>query len=141
MNGMNDPGAFHAGELQAQALAGVNARGNAIRNFMPEQHREFFAMLRFLLMATADGDGWPVATVLTGEAGFVSSPDARSLRILAAPDLQDPVRPLLRTDSAVGMLGIDFASRRRNRANGIVSAADGEGLHIAVRESFGKFPK
>ncbi len=60
-------GPFHAGELAAQAAAGVDASGGAagIRSFMPDQHREFFALLPYFFMATVDEDGWPVATVLT----------------------------------------------------------------------------
>ena len=142
MNPLAAPaGPFHAGELRAQALAGVSASGAAIREFMPEQHRTFFAALRFLLLASTDDAGWPVPTLLTGAPGFVSSPDARSLRIEAAADLQDPVRSLLRPDRPVGLLGIDFNSRRRNRANGIVSAAGPDALDIAVTQSFGNCPK
>lgn len=134
-------GVFHAGELRAQALAGVNVSGAAIREFMPEQHRSFFAALRFLLLATVDDAGWPVPTLLAGAPGFVSSPDQRSLRIEAAAGAPDPVRALLRPGRPVGLLGIDFSSRRRNRANGIVCAAGAETLDIAVTQSFGNCPK
>lgn len=136
-------GVFHAGELRAQALAGVSASGAAIREFMPEQHRTFFAALPFLLLASTDDDGWPVATLLAGAPGFVSSPDQRSLRIEAAAGAPDPVRALLRPGRPVGLLGIDFSSRRRNRANGIVSDADADAdaLDIAVTQSFGNCSK
>lgn len=134
-------GVFHAGELRAQALAGVSVSGAAIREFMPEQHRSFFAALRFLLLASTDDAGWPVPTVLAGEPGFVSSPDWRSLRIEAAAGAPDPLRSLLRPGRPVGLLGIDFSSRRRNRANGIVSAAGPDALDIAVTQSFGNCPK
>lgn len=134
-------GPFHAGELRAQALAGFGAPGTAIRDFMPEQHRSFFAMLRFLLLATTDADDWPHATVLTGPEGFVGSPDPRRLRICAAPDPRDPTRALLRPDAAVGLLGIDFRTRRRNRANGILATTEGDVLEVAVKQSFGNCPK
>lgn len=134
-------GVFHAGELRAQALAGVSASGAAIREFMPEQHRTFFAALPFLLLASTDDDGWPVATLLAGAPGFVSSPDQRSLRIEAAAGAPDPVRALLRPGRPVGLLGIDFNSRRRNRANGIVCEAGPDALDIAVTQSFGNCPK
>lgn len=134
-------GPFHAGELRAQALAGVSVSGAAIREFMPEQHRSFFAALPFLLLASTDDAGWPVPTLLAGPPGFVSSPDARSLRIEAAAGAPDPVRPLLRPGRPVGLLGIDFNSRRRNRVNGIVSAAGADALDIAVTQSFGNCPK
>ena len=46
---------------------------------MPDQHREFFALLPYLFVATPDADGWPMASVLTGEPGFVQSPIRRRL--------------------------------------------------------------
>jgi predicted pyridoxine 5'-phosphate oxidase superfamily flavin-nucleotide-binding protein len=41
----------------------------------------------------------------------------------------------------VGMLGIDFATRRRNRVNGRVAARDTQAFTLAVEESFGNCPK
>jgi predicted pyridoxine 5'-phosphate oxidase superfamily flavin-nucleotide-binding protein len=40
-----------------------------------------------------------------------------------------------------GMLGIDFATRRRNRVNGRITAVDGQGFSLTVEESFGNCPK
>jgi predicted pyridoxine 5'-phosphate oxidase superfamily flavin-nucleotide-binding protein len=134
-------GPFHTGELQAQALAGFSSSGAAIRDFMPEQHRTFFAMLNFLLLATTDDDGWPLATIVAGEPGFISSPDERTLAIQASVDRHDPVLSTIRNGSAVGMLGIDFKTRRRNRANGVVNTFEQGQLQIGIRQSFGNCPK
>jgi len=134
-----DASPFHAGEQEAQARAGVRLTGAPIRDWMTDQHRLFFAGLPFLLAATADGEGWPVATVLAGPPGFVSSPDPRTLRIATAPD--DPAAARLRAGSPVGLLGIDLGTRRRNRANGTVLAADESGLTVGVRQSFGNCPQ
>ncbi|MEO8716147.1 MAG: pyridoxamine 5'-phosphate oxidase family protein [Acetobacteraceae bacterium] len=76
-----------------QARVGVrermDARGaRAIRDFMPDEHRSLFALLTFLPVATETEAGWPAATILTGPAGFVSSPDPRTLQAreaMAAP--------------------------------------------------------
>ena len=68
---------FHRDELAAQSLAGRSANGAGIRTFMPDQHREFFALLPYLFVAAADAEGWPVASVLTGSTGFVQSPRSR----------------------------------------------------------------
>lgn len=125
-------GPFHPGELRAQRLAGKGG-GGAIRDYMPDQHREFFAMLPFVLLATVGEDGWPQATVLSGAPGFVSSPDANTLRVAAPLDVAAGTR--------VGLLGLDFATRRRNRANGAIAQVDGQGFTIAVAESFGNCPK
>lgn len=128
---MNGP--FHPGELRAQQLAGKGSSGGAIRDHMPDQHRQFFALLPFLLVATVQDDGWPQATVLTGAPGFVHSPDPTTLQV-AAP-LAAPV------GTRIGVLGLDFGTRRRNRANGTVARIDDDGFSIAVEASFGNCPK
>lgn len=135
------PGPFHIGELRAQVLAGGGASGGAIRDFMPEQHRDFFAMLPFLLLATVDDEGAPVAGIVSGRAGFISSPDNRGLHLHPAFVMQGPVSSLLRPGQPVGLLGIEFHTRRRNRANGLVTAVDSQGLQVAVQQSFGNCPK
>ncbi len=136
-----DASPFHVGEQEAQARAGVRLKGAPIRDWMTDQHRLFFAGLPFLLAATVDGEGCPMATVLAGPPGFVSSPDPRTLRIAIPPDVGDPAAARLRAGSPVGLLGIDLGTRRRNRANGIVLAADESGLTIGVRQSFGNCPQ
>lgn len=133
---------FHAGELEAQARAGVAApRGAGIRDFMPDQHREFFALLPFLPLGALDDLGWPEATILTGPPGFVTSPDPHTLSIAAAPVPGDPLANCLVAGRRVGLLGIDLASRRRNRANGRIISADRDRLTIAVEQSFGNCPQ
>lgn len=139
---MSEPGPFHPGELAAQALAGVGAPGQGgIRPFMPDQHREFFALLPYLFMATVDEDGWPVATVLTGPAGFVQSPDPVTLTVAAMPRIGEPGAALFPPGQPFGALGLDFATRRRNRANGVIATAGEGGMTLDVRQSFGNCPQ
>jgi predicted pyridoxine 5'-phosphate oxidase superfamily flavin-nucleotide-binding protein len=132
---------FHAGEREAQALAGMAPRASAIRDFMPDQHRSFFAALPFILAATVDDAGWPVATILCGPPGFIASPDAETLWIAAGPDTDDPAAVWLKPGAPVGVLGIDLATRRRNRANGWIANASPGRLTVAVKESFGNCAK
>lgn len=131
---------YHAGELRAQELAGGGNRGGAIRPQMPEQHRRFFEQLPFVVVAAQDGDT-PVATVWTGPAGFVRAPDPQTLRIATALDPGDPASPAFTPGTPFGLLGIELATRRRNRANGVITAADPDGVTVAVRQSFGNCPQ
>ena len=62
MDGDRIPMPFHAGELRAQELAGIEPFNAPIRNRMPDQHRTFFPLLPFVCVAVADADGWPLAT-------------------------------------------------------------------------------
>jgi predicted pyridoxine 5'-phosphate oxidase superfamily flavin-nucleotide-binding protein len=131
---------FHSDELVAQQNAGVMTSGGGIRTFMPDQHRLFFAGLRYVFVAAVGADGWPVATVLTGEPGFISSPDPQTLQI-AIP----ATASVFAEGQEVGLLGLDLATRRRNRANGRVtqyaSGDDTVHLTIAIDQSFGNCPQ
>ncbi|HEY1891463.1 MAG TPA: pyridoxamine 5'-phosphate oxidase family protein [Steroidobacteraceae bacterium] len=132
---------FHSDELNVQARAGVVTRGGGIRDFMPEQHRAFFGALPHLFVATLDAAGWPLATLLEGEPGFVSSPDPKTLRIQSLPGADDPAHGTIRKGQEVGLLGIDLTTRRRNRANGVVSDVAIEFFTVAVQQSFGNCPQ
>ena len=132
---------FHAGERTAQARAGVAPGGAAIRDWMPDQHRAFFLALPLVLAATVDEDGWPVATVLTGQPGFIASPDARTLRIDVVPDRSDPAGAWFAPGARIGLLGIDLATRRRNRVNGTLRDVGPDGLVVSVEQSFGNCPQ
>lgn len=132
---------FHAGELLAQQLAGGGPAGFAIRDFMPEQHRSFFAQLPFLCVGVMDRQGWPLATLLTGAPGFVSAPTPHTLDITPDAGADDPARGLMVEGAAIGLLGIELPTRRRNRANGTLTRSVGGGLTVAVQQSFGNCPK
>jgi predicted pyridoxine 5'-phosphate oxidase superfamily flavin-nucleotide-binding protein len=135
------PTPFHEDELAAQRLAGSNVHPGAIRDHMPDQHRSFFEGLGFALVGVLDAQGWPVATILSAAPGFLRAPDTRHLKIRSLPPAQDPAAQGIRADSDVAILGIDLATRRRNRANGVILDADAQGFHVHVRQSFGNCPK
>lgn len=136
---MMAPIPFHAGEREAQRRAGVSLDGAPIRDFMPDQHRAFFSLLPFLPAASVGEDGFPAATVLTGRPGFISSPDPRTL-VVQSPPPSDGTCALVE-GAPVGVLGIDLATRRRNRANGRIVSVTPSGFAVAVEQSFGNCPK
>lgn len=133
-------GPFHRGELEAQRLAGIGAGGGGIRPFLTEQLREFFRDLPFVVAGALDGDQ-PLATVLVGAPGFISSPDAATLAIETELDRSDPAQRAIVPDAAAGLIGIDLMSRRRNRANGVVLAADERGFVLGIEQAFGNCPQ
>jgi uncharacterized protein len=141
---LRDP--FHAGERALQEVTGLRARmatvgARVIRDHMPDQHREFFAQLPFLIVGSLDADGQPWASLLHGPAGFAHSPDERHLRIDSLPPLGAPLREALRLQAPVGLLGIEMHTRRRNRMNGHVSALDAAGFEVEVDQSYGNCPQ
>ncbi len=137
---------FHAGELAVQERCGVReAIGRVgrvvIRNLMLPDHRELFARLPMLLVGSLDAAGRPWASVLVGAPGFVHADDERTLRIDALPLPSDPLARSLETGAPLGLLGIELATRRRNRMNGTVVARDDGGFTVAVDQSFGNCPQ
>jgi predicted pyridoxine 5'-phosphate oxidase superfamily flavin-nucleotide-binding protein len=140
------PSPFHAGELDAQRRAGVadiaGQRGQcSIRDHMPDQHREFFAQLPFMLLAGVDRDGQPWPSFRVGEPGFVASPDERTLRIAGRELPGDPLHETWQSGAPVGGLGIELPTRRRNRVNGVITAIDRDALTLSVSQSFGNCPQ
>jgi predicted pyridoxine 5'-phosphate oxidase superfamily flavin-nucleotide-binding protein len=142
------PGAspFHAGEQHLQSLTGVRevmeTRGRQfIRDHMPDQHRDFFATLPVIVIGALDALGHPWATVMAGAPGFMHSPDPRVLHLRGSLLPDDPLASHWQAGMQLGMLGIQPHTRRRNRMNGLMTAVDGLGATVAVRQSFGNCPK
>ncbi|NUO51652.1 MAG: flavin-nucleotide-binding protein [Polyangiaceae bacterium] len=112
-----------------------------LRDHMPDQHRAFFEMLPTLFIGLLDDERRPWASVIGGEAGFVTSPGPKTLAVAGLPALGDPARALVAAGAPIGILGIQPATRRRNRANGTIRRADETGFVVSVDQSFGNCPK
>jgi predicted pyridoxine 5'-phosphate oxidase superfamily flavin-nucleotide-binding protein len=140
------PAAFHPGERAVQRRMGVEQRmaeigPRVIRDQIPAQHREFFAQLPWLIAGSVDAGGQPWASVLVNPPGFVQAPDAQRLTVRARALPGDPLQQTLRPGAALGLLGIEPQTRRRNRLNGIVETSSDEGFTLRVQQSFGNCPK
>lgn len=137
---------WHPGEKQLQERAGVAERmevfgRRVIRDHMPDQHRDFYRQLPFVLLGSVDAEGRPWASILEGPAGFAHSPEPRLLRLDSPLGAGDPAAQALQDGAAVGLLGIELHTRRRNRLNGQVVGRDAQGLGIAVDQAFGNCPQ
>lgn len=137
---------WHAGEKALQEIYSVSERmevigQKVIRNYMPDQHREFYQQLPFMVAGTVDAQRRPWATLLEGPEGFVTSADSKHLLLAVKPDEQDPATAGLQPGQAIGLLGIELHTRRRNRINGLIQQASAEGLAVAVEHSYGNCPK
>ena len=137
---------FHKGELALQERLGVkdmvgNYAPRVIRDHMPNQHRDFFSTLPYFMLGSVDTDGQPWASMLWGEPGFVASPNAKTLAVHAVPGAGDPLNENLKSGAEIGMVGIEFHSRRRNRVNGRVTETSELGFSVEVTQSFGNCPQ
>ena len=136
---------WHEGETFIQQKLGVADRmatmgQRVVRDFMPDQHREFYAQLPFIVLGSVDGQGDAWATLVEGRPGFMSSPTPTSLTMAARPDPGDPAAEGVADGTPVGLLGIELHTRRRNRMNGVVTVT-GQGLRVDVDQSFGNCPR
>ena len=137
---------FHEGERAVQRRAGVVERMSelgprVIRDFMPDQHRVFFAQLHFVIAGTVDDAGQPWASVLAAPPGFIQSPDAQTLMLQAQPLTGDPLEHTLVNGAPIGLLGLEPHTRRRNRMNGVVHGVSAVGFGVQLQQSFGNCPK
>jgi uncharacterized protein len=136
---------FHRGELAIQERVGVRPQaakiGGSIHGTVPAGARAFLEQRRFVVLSTADPNGRPWASILTGSPGFASAPHPLEVRINASPAPGDPLGENLETSRFVGLLAIDLATRRRMRVNGALErGADGE-IVILVEQVYSNCPK
>lgn len=137
---------WHDGELQMQRQAGVADQMDAlgrkfIREFLLDQHREFYSSLPFIVIGAVDRHGTPWASIRSGRPGFLYSPDPLTLEINAIDDPSDPAQDGMRGGDPIGLLGIDLLSRRRNRLNGNIGRGQSNRFCVAVDHSFGNCPR
>lgn len=164
--------AFHPGELAAQRAAGTSAAAAELSSGLATDlsaypfARALLSSLVHVWLTSFGPSSEPDPsshserpaprgalwnTPLFGPPGFVSvAPDATALVLRPAlrRGEQTPLALALAPGDPVGLLAIDFATRRRFRANGYVHAvheATGSGaqyvLTIRVREAFPNCPK
>jgi ferredoxin-NADP reductase/predicted pyridoxine 5'-phosphate oxidase superfamily flavin-nucleotide-binding protein len=137
---------WHSGEVTLQRSVGVADRmaivgPKVIRDHMPDQHRDFYAQLPFIVAGAVDAHGHVWATLLAGAPGFATSPDPRTLALAVARDAGDPAAAGMNDGDAIGLLGIELHSRRRNRMNGTVRRSGDSGFAVIVEHSFGNCPQ
>lgn len=141
---INSP--WHLGEKNLQEKFGVSDQmdtlgSQAIRPFMPEQHRQFFKQLPFIAATSLDNNGDAWATIIPGKPGFIESPGTTRLIVSTTLDPNDPITAGAKDGAAIGLLGIELHTRRRNRMNGHISGAKKTGFNVDVEHSFGNCPQ
>jgi len=138
-------GVFHEGERAVQARAGVEAEsrqlGRGISRAIPEGVEPFLESQRIAVLAGLDRANRLWASIVTGNPGFITAPDSRTLRIAAELPSADPLGDGLANGRPLGVLVLDPERRRRLRINGRVLAVDAGAIAIRTEEVFGNCPK
>jgi uncharacterized protein len=142
---INQP--FHDGEIAVQERTGerdaARRHGAGIGSRIVPGALPFLARQRLIAVSVAGDDGRLWTSMWGGAPGFVRSNDGQRVEIstsMAVLSQHDPVRPLAVAGRHIGMLAIEFESRRRLRINGTVETDSGN-LVVLVRESVGNCPK
>jgi predicted pyridoxine 5'-phosphate oxidase superfamily flavin-nucleotide-binding protein len=136
---------FHGGELAVQDRAGVRAQAARLGGAMldtPDLNggmSAFLAARDFAVLTARDTDGRLWTSPLFSTPGFLQARD-RELRVRALPSPGDPLEGLV-ADQPVGMLAIEFSTRRRVRVNGILTHVDDTGMQLSVDQAYGNCPK
>ncbi|MBW8301098.1 MAG: pyridoxamine 5'-phosphate oxidase family protein [Hydrogenophaga sp.] len=137
---------WHQGELELQRAVGVALQMEPIgrkvlRPFLLDQHREFYPLLPFIVIGAIDPEGAPWATIRAGAPGFLQSPDPLTLAVEARREPADPAERGMEDGDAVGLVGVDLVTRRRNRLNGTISRSSDDRFAVSVGQSFGNCPR
>jgi uncharacterized protein len=141
--------AYHTGEIAVQERVGVRAladrRASMLNDRLIPGARAFLDQQGVAAVAAEAPDGSVWASVWCGVPGFLRS-DESGERVALASELDltaadDVVREIVRAADPLGMVVIDFATRRRLRINGVAGRLDGAGLELRVRETFGNCQK
>jgi predicted pyridoxine 5'-phosphate oxidase superfamily flavin-nucleotide-binding protein len=135
---------YHSGERNMQREAGaVEAATNSGRMILPlisHVYVDFIHSRPFLILGTPDSQGLAWGSLLSGSPGFMKVIDEQTLRIDVLPDDQDPLCGTIRAGSDVGILLIDFVTRRRLRLNGSAVMGQG-GFSVRIRQVYSNCPR
>jgi predicted pyridoxine 5'-phosphate oxidase superfamily flavin-nucleotide-binding protein len=135
---------FHAGELAVQRRAGVQRQAARLSSMVERGELRagvgaFLAGATFAALAARDEHGTMWTSPLVGEPGFLAVASPTRLSIATTPGAVDPLHGLPGGQS-VGLIVMDFASRRRLRINGTLDTTDG-GLELDVVQAYGNCPQ
>jgi predicted pyridoxine 5'-phosphate oxidase superfamily flavin-nucleotide-binding protein len=137
---------WHQGELAVQQMVGTDKQMEKIghqrvREFMPQQHRDFFQSLSMLFIGYTDHYSNIYTTVLFGSPSFIQSPTETELVINTQHSMGDFMRVDVNIGDRIGLLGIEFDTKRRNRLNGIITDVNQKNITVRVLQSYGNCPK
>lgn len=137
---------FHKGEQQIQEMLGVREKmehfgRQVIRDYLTPQHREIFSQLPFVFVGHSNQQGDIWASMLFQQAGFITSSEEKKLQLNCQPVPGDPLHQGLQHGQRLGLLGIELATRRRNRVSTEISGVSDQGIELSVLQTFGNCPQ
>ncbi len=136
---------YHEGELAVQTRAGVQEMasriGKSIRPVIPLAAQEFLSSQPMAVLGSVDVQGRVWASLFTGKPGFMRAMNERTVRIEAAPANGDPFVENIALNNQIGMIVIEFATRRRIRINGTAEIGADSAIFIHAEQVYSNCPK
>jgi predicted pyridoxine 5'-phosphate oxidase superfamily flavin-nucleotide-binding protein len=137
---------FHPGEQAVQHAAGVRQeaerRGQRMLTAdLATAQVEFFNAAPFLVTSHVDARGQPWAGLVTGRAGFLEVASDSPAISLQKPAAILNTEHALAAGASLGMLAIDFSSRRRNRLNASLVHENADRWLLEIDQGYGNCPK
>jgi uncharacterized protein len=136
---------FHSGELAVQRQAGVQAQAARLAPMVAGGELRagvgaFLAKATFAAITARDRTGRLWISPLLGRPGFLRVASPTRLLINSFPPAADPLHTLP-ANQPIGLIVIDFTTRRRVRINGVLSFAGAGGLSVDVEQAYGNCPQ
>jgi uncharacterized protein len=136
---------YHPGERSVQERAGVREMadriGRSIGSTIPPAARNFLRSQPLVVVGSVDAGRRAWASLLTGAPGLVQAVDEHTVRINARPAAGDPLSDNLAANEAVGLIAIEFATRRRMRLNGRAEVGADGAIRIHAQQVYSNCPK
>lgn len=140
---------YHEGELAVQERTGErNAavlNGGMVVDAVPAPAVRFVEQQVMAALARTDGDGAVWSLLLPGQPGFARvEDDRRAVRLtFDGSSFANAAGPFaaFQAKDPLGLLFIEFATRRRLRVNGTVRDINGTTLRVAVEQAYPNCPK
>ncbi len=142
---------WHLGEQAIHKRLGLTqvnvGNDQVILSSMPLQHSTLFTTLPYLPVSTLDANSRPWASILCGPPGFIYPASPNHLALSTKISQGDPILENLHANRLLAGLGIDLATRRRNKVFGRIEEGmlkiNGKQLQVIVttEQSLGNCPK
>jgi predicted pyridoxine 5'-phosphate oxidase superfamily flavin-nucleotide-binding protein len=136
---------YHEGEIAVQTRAGVREKsariGKSIQPIIPVAAQEFLNSQPMAVLTSLDPIGKVWASLLVGDPGFMRAANERTIEINAMPVEGDPLRENLNANPTIGMIVIEFATRRRMRINGTAEIGQDSKICVHTNQVYANCPK
>ncbi|GAE32980.1 pyridoxamine 5'-phosphate oxidase family protein [Alkalihalobacillus hemicellulosilyticus] len=136
---------YHQGEINVQEKSCLRDEASRvskiIHDTIPEVAAQFIEQQVMLIIGVRNENDFVWASVIYDESGFVKVVDAHTIFVSSLPLESDPVFAGIKVGHSIGILAIEFATRKRMRVNGLITQVHENGFLVKTREVYSNCPK